>query len=79
MTIVDLQQVKEQREAPDADCLLRDVRGKPMGLFSFEYRLDGRTWSFQIEAYSHDDAESRIAAIRQGVEFVGQLSRAGTY
>ncbi|WPJ67993.1 hypothetical protein STOPSMEL_17 [Sinorhizobium phage StopSmel] len=79
MTIVDLQQVKDQREGPDADCLLRDNYGRPMGLFGFEYQVDGRRWSFTIEAYSHEDAERRIAAIRESVNFLGQLSRTGDY
>ena len=77
MTIVDLQQVKEQREAPDPDCLLRDHLGRPMGLFGFEYEVDGRKWSFRLKAYSHEDAEKHIEAIREGVTFLGQLSRAG--
>ncbi|OCP17458.1 MULTISPECIES: hypothetical protein [unclassified Ensifer] len=79
MTIVDLQQVKDQREGPDADCLLRDHLGRPMGLFGFEYVVDGRKWSFHLEAYSHDDAEKHIETIRQGVTFLGQLSRTGSY
>lgn len=79
MSVVDLQQVKDQREGPDADCLLRDVWGRPMGLFGFEYVVDGKKWSFHLEAYSHDDAEKRIEAIRQGVTFLGQLSRASDY
>lgn len=77
MTIVDLQQVKDQREGPDADCLLRDNAGRPMGLFGFEYVVKGRKWSFHIEAYSNEDAEERIAAIRQHVFFLGQLARTG--
>ncbi len=79
MTIVDLDQIRAQREAPDADCLRRDQHGRPMGVYGFEYQVDGRTWSFSIEAYSHEDAERHMAAIRQGVNFVGQLSRTGVY
>lgn len=79
MTVVDLQQIREQKETPDANCLLRDQWGRPMGLFGFEYQVDGRTWSFSIEAYSHEDAEQHIAAIRQDVTFLGQLQRTGQY
>lgn len=79
MTIVDLQQVKDQREGPDADCLLRDQWGRPMGIFGVAYKVGDRLFSFKIEAYSEEDAERHIDAIRQGVEFLGQLSRTGDY
>ncbi|WP_457587312.1 hypothetical protein [Ensifer canadensis] len=79
MTIVDLDQVKEQRAAPDADCLLRNSKGQRMGVFGFEYRMGDQTFVFQLDALDYEDAEKRLAAICQGVTFLGQLHRTGNY
>lgn len=79
MTIVDLDQVKEERAAPDADCLLRNVKGTRLGIFGFEYRVGDRTFIFQLEALDHEDAERHLAAIREGATYLGQLQRTGVY
>lgn len=79
MTIVDLQQVKEQKAGPDPDCLLRNSKGQRMGVFGFEYRMGDQTFVFQLDALDHEDAEKHLAAIRQDVTFLGQLHRTGDY
>lgn len=79
MRIIDLDQVKEERASPDADCLLRNSTGQRMGVFGFEYRMGDRTFVFKLDALDYEDAEERLAAIRQGVTFLGQLHRIGDY
>lgn len=44
---------------------LVDDAGFAMQLYTLSYRLDDRTWSFTVWAYSLDDAEARVKAIRR--------------
>lgn len=73
--IIDLQSARANREAPDRDCTSTDSFGRPMYLFGLEYRIDGRTWSVMLEAYSLDDAVRRVAAMREGLQIYGQIYR----
>ena len=73
MTVIDLEKVKAAREAPDGDLVDRDQYGRPMYRFSVEYQFDGKQWDFHIDAYSLEDAERRVAAMREGLTVYGQV------
>lgn len=77
MTVIDLLQIKADREAPDADCTQRDDYGRPMYRFGIEYEMDGTIDTFSIMAYSLEDAERRARAIRDGATVYGQIYSAG--
>lgn len=78
MTVIDLQKVKADREAPDADCTCRDQYGRPMFRFGVEYEFEGKLWDFHIDAYSLEDAERRVAAMRENQAVYGQTYREGS-
>lgn len=64
---------RNKREQPDPEFLRKDDFGQPLYLFALEYRMDGGTWSAQVWAYSREDAENRVAAMRESLAVRGQL------
>jgi hypothetical protein len=71
--VIDLQALRSARERPSPDCMRVDDYGRSMGLFSLEYQMDGSTWSINVWAYSFDDAEARVAAMRASLTLAGQI------
>jgi hypothetical protein len=71
-SIIDLTAERNKREAPDADCVRTDDFGRPLYLFALEYKFDDRRWEAEIWAHSWDDAEARVAAMRQSLEVSGK-------
>lgn len=54
--------------------ICRDERGRPMYEYLVQYEFEGKTLSdCNIWAYSEEDAERRVAAIRSTLELKGQL------
>lgn len=72
MDVIDLNTERNRREQPDAGCMKADDFGQPMYLFALQYQFDGKTWAAEIWAYSWDDAEARVAAMRESLAIVGQ-------
>ena len=73
MSIVDLSQERNKRERPDADHVMVDDFGREMFEFLCSYEMDGEEWSSRVWAYSADDAERRIAAMRESLRCDGQI------
>jgi hypothetical protein len=71
--VIDLQRIKADREAPDADLMQRDDYGRPMYSYGLEYRMDGQTWTVSLMAYSLEDAEQRAQAMRETISVYGQI------
>ena len=71
--IVDLNAERAKREAPDAEFVRHDDFGRPMYCFIAHYQMNGSTWSFQLWAYSAEDAEARLDGIRLHGEISGQI------
>lgn len=70
--IVDLNRERAKREEPDADCVRKDDFGRPLYLYALEYKFDGHRWAAEIWAYSMEEAEARVQAMRQSLELSGQ-------
>jgi hypothetical protein len=70
--IIDLQRERASREQPDADCVRKDDYDRPLYLFALEYQMDGGTWGADVWAYSWEDAENRVAAMRGSLSVLGQ-------
>ena len=71
--IIDLNAERNKRDGPDADCVRKDEYGCPLYLFALEYKMDGGTWGAEVWAYSWEDAESRVAAMRESLVVSGQM------
>lgn len=73
MTVIDLDRARAAREQPDAEHIRQDQFGRPMYRFALAYVMDGKTWSAEVWAYSFEDAEQRVAAMRASLSVAGQV------
>jgi len=73
--IVDLSAILTARDRPDPDLVCHDAFGREMRTYVLEYEMDGRRWGLSVVAYSMEDAESRVVAIRRSLLLCGELYR----
>jgi len=73
MTVIDLNAERSRRDGPDAEFRTSDAHGVEMFLFSIDYQFCGSEWSFNIWAYSFEDAEARVDAMRNTLNVAGQI------
>lgn len=73
MSIINFDKIRETREWPDAQFVRKDENGQAMYLFALEYKIGTSMWSAQIWAYSFEDAEMRVKAMRKSLTVCGQL------
>ncbi|MEK1896733.1 MAG: hypothetical protein AAAB20_26240 [Rhizobium sp.] len=71
--IIDLNAERDKRNGPDQQHIITDQFGNRMFEYLCDYRMNDSTWSMRIWAYSQDDAEARIEAIRGSLGYLGQL------
>lgn len=62
---------------PDASCIVPDSTGRDMYLFAIDWRHNDSYWTVQIWAYDADDAETRVASMRQSLSMCGQIYQMG--
>ncbi len=74
MDIIDLNAERNKREQPDPDCVKRDQYGRDMFLFGLEYKMGEDAWTTHLWAYSWDDAEARVQAMRESLTIYGQIA-----
>jgi hypothetical protein len=60
-------------DEPDGTCRLRDERGTEWFKFGVDFTVDGVEFGFFIWALDRDDAERRVAAIRETAWVIGQV------
>jgi hypothetical protein len=63
----------EQFPDPDAAFVKRDAYGRQLYNFAIEYRMNDVVWAADIWAYSHEDAEDRVQAMRKTLALCGQV------
>lgn len=73
MAIINLSEVRDARERPDPELIIRDDFGKELRTYAFDYEMDGNIWGFSIMAYSMEDAERRERAIRASLKLCGEI------
>lgn len=73
MSVIDLNQARVARERPDTEHVKQDQFGRPMYRFALAYQMDGKEWGAEVWAYSFDDAERRVAAMRGSLSVAGQV------
>lgn len=70
---IDLTAERNKRTQPDPEFVRKDDYGRPLYLFTLDYEFDGGQWSTDLWAYSQDDAEARVAAMRSTLSVAGQI------
>lgn len=71
--VIDLSERRNAKDRPDADCVRTDDYGRPLYLFALEYEMPDGRYGTEVWAYSFDDAESRVSAMRQSLSVLGQM------
>ena len=71
--IIDLGAERSKREQPDPEFVSQDEYGRPLYTFGVEYEFSGGIYSFHLTAYSWEDAEAKVAAIRESGKVFGQM------
>jgi hypothetical protein len=72
MPIVTLS-VFRRADLPAEAFVSADNEGRQIYKFALQYEMKGKAWAAEIWAYSFDDAEERVAAMRQSLTVCGQL------
>ena len=73
MSIIDISAERDKRNGPDAEFVRSDDYGRKMFSFSVEYKMGDDGWGFTIWAYSMEDAQARVDAIRASGVLLGQV------
>ncbi len=73
MSIIDLNAERSARERPDAEFIRRDDFGREMYCYGLEYEFEGGCWRAEVWAYSMEEAEARVAAMRASLILKGQV------
>jgi hypothetical protein len=71
--IIDLSERRNAKEAPDSEFVRKDELGRSLYLFALNYEMDGAHWASEVWAYSAEDAEARVAAMRSSLKCLGQM------
>ena len=71
---INLAAERNKREAPDPQFVKKDDFGRPMYAYCCSYDMDGKQWGgVTIWAYSLEEAQRRMEAIRETGRVDGQL------
>lgn len=71
--VIDLTAERNQRTHPDPEFACQDDYGRKLYLYALGYEFDGCQWAAEVWAYSQEDAEGRVAAMRQSLTLHGQI------
>lgn len=69
---IDLNAERNKRAQPDVEFVKQDDYGRSMYLFGLGYEFGGKMYGTDIWAYSHEDAEARVLAMRESLVVFGQ-------
>lgn len=69
---IDLNAERNRRAQPDPEFVRHDDYGRPMYHFGTAYSFEGRMFGAEIWAYSREDAEARVKAMRESLMLLGQ-------
>ena len=73
MTIINLSAERDKRNGPDKAHTRLDDEGRILYEYALDYRMDDAHWSASIWAYSMEDAERRVSAMRHSLTLSGQV------
>lgn len=71
--IIDLNQRRNERDKPDAQFIRHDDFGRPLYCFALDYAFNDGHWAAEVWAYSMEEAEQRVAAMRESLSLRGQM------
>lgn len=70
---IDFQTFKNERDI-DPEFIRADDFGKKLYCYALSYDFDGSTWGgVTVWAYSMEDAQNRVNAMRENIALLGQI------
>lgn len=72
---IDLTAERNRRTGPDAEHVRKDDFGRPMYHFALSYDMADGQWCAGIWAYSMEDAQARVDAMRASLRLDGQVMK----
>jgi len=70
--LIDLNDERARRDAPDRDCIRHDEYGRPLYLFTASYMRGDAEYSLEFWAYNFDDAQATVDGMNSGITLDGQ-------
>jgi len=71
--VINLAEIRARDLEPDPDCVCEDAEGIPLYCFAIDYRHGGHSFTLTLWAYSWEDADERLKAIRATGAVVGKI------
>lgn len=72
MNVIDLSEHRNARERPDPAFIRHDDFGREMYRYLLDYEFESSHWGAEVWAYSMEEAEARVAAMRVSLSLCGQ-------
>lgn len=71
--IIDLNERRNAADKPDAEFIRKDDFGRPLYCYLLGYEFERGQWRAEIWAYSMEDAQARVDAMRESLFLRGQM------
>lgn len=71
--ITDLNDFRNAKAEPDADCMSRDEYGRPLYTFLAEYMVGDKQFGLDFLAYDEAEAHERIEGMKASLQYTGKL------
>jgi hypothetical protein len=71
--VIDLNAKRNEREQPDADCVRKDEYGRKLFMFTLGWKRGDDSFGIELWAYSEEDAQKHVAAMRESLTYDGQV------
>jgi hypothetical protein len=71
--IIDLQERRNAAERPDAEFVRKDEYGRELFMFTLSYDLGSAVYGAELWAYDAEDANRKVAAMRESLRCDGQV------
>lgn len=72
-TPTSLDALRNARVKPAPELVSKDDHGRSLFTFILSYEMDGNSYGTDLVAYSQEDAEARVTAMRESLRYEGQL------
>lgn len=73
MDVINLDAERNRRQQPDEQFRKTDDFGRPMFCFLLSYDYQDGSFSTEVWAYSEEDAQARVEAMRASLRYDGKL------
>lgn len=70
---INLSAERSKREQPEPEFVKADEYGRPLYKFGYSFEHQSKEYGFDFWAYDAEDAQAKLASIRESAKFDGQI------